>query len=271
MMLKLRVPHLVAAGVVVALAIGFGIGLGGNDHAARSESPILPDLVTLDTWGSHLQLDIQEVRYRRWRQRHLRLVNEVVNLGLAPLQLEAVSEDCDGDGQRKNDRTAYQRLFYADGSSTLVPVGCMEHHHQHHHWHFEGFARYELWNLDGTSTGRTSDKVSFCVMDVHRHSGSNAAQFTSMWAQCRAGTDAGLGGRVRQTPRGPSPSTSRGCRTASTAWSRPRTPTRRSKRAAPTTTRRRCTSLSAAGAASGSGRPTAPHEAVEGRNLIRFG
>ena len=193
MMLKLRVPHLVAAGVVVALAIGFGIGLGGNDHAARAESPILPDLVTLDTWGSHLQLDIQEVRYRRWRQRHLRLVNEVVNLGLAPLQLEAVSEDCDGDGQRKNDRTAYQRLFYADGSSTLVPVGCMEHHHQHHHWHFEGFARYELWNLDGTSTGRTSDKVSFCVMDVHRHSGSNAAQFTQCGRNAVQGLTPGWG------------------------------------------------------------------------------
>ena len=77
-------------------------------------------------------------------------------------------------------------------------------HPAHDHWHFEGFARYELRevNPDGTMGAvlRTSDKVSFCLIDTHAdkgggllpHYGWGRGGSFSRYASCRARDTQGI-------------------------------------------------------------------------------
>ena len=189
-------------GLRVAIVGGMGLALlavflaapSGPAVGAEASAELLPDLQTQEGWlNGHLRLDVQHQRYRRWIRRYLRLDNEVVNLGSGPLELYPLSEDCDGDGKRRNDRTAMQRVYHdandngtfqreLDTAYTDYVVGCMVHHHRHQHWHFEGFAVYELYEIaqDGLRTGevlRSSDKVSFCIIDIHRHAGGDSAYY----------------------------------------------------------------------------------------------
>jgi hypothetical protein len=88
-----------------------------------------------------------------------------------------VRDDCNGDGDFSNDRTAYQQPYVdtngdgifersVDQPGAAFPVGCFVFHAAHDHWHFEDFARYELHarTRDGALVAST-EKVSFCVLD----------------------------------------------------------------------------------------------------------
>jgi hypothetical protein len=113
----------------------------------------------------------------------LHLSNAIVNVGRGPLEMKPRAQDCDGNGHRQDDRTAYQRI-YRDGDGDGVfrrkkdkqygshRAGCMFFHPQHDHWHFEDFARYSLHRFKANgSVGRavaSSDKVSFCIIDGFR-------------------------------------------------------------------------------------------------------
>lgn len=119
-------------------------------------------------------------------RRHLRLGNEIVNIHSGPLDLRPRAQDCDGNGDRTDDRTTYQRIYRdrnGDGYFTrdtdtafrTVRAGCMHFHPAHDHWHFDDFALYALraYRADGSigSVIRSSGKVSYCVGDNYRRFG----------------------------------------------------------------------------------------------------
>jgi hypothetical protein len=162
-----------ALSALVALAAGL-LGLSAPDRAVSSHAPggaLLPDLQTQRL--SNLSISTSS------GQRLLRFANEIANLHTGPLELFPVSEDCDGDGQSKNDRTGYQRIYFdsdgngyftrgIDSASTTVKVGCFVNHPRHHHWHTEDFADYRLYTFVGGVRGAivgASEKVSFCIID----------------------------------------------------------------------------------------------------------
>lgn len=127
--------------------------------AARS-GDVLPDL--------RVEVpDVVEIERDEGR-RLLRFSSEVANVGRGRLEITPRAEDCDRDGDRGNDRTAYQRVDTTRGADRLVPSGCMTFHPDHGHWHFEGFAGYALVRASTDRVVARSDKVSFCMIDVAR-------------------------------------------------------------------------------------------------------
>ena len=112
--------------------------------------------------------------------RKLRFNTEVANRGNGPLELQALNEECAGDPARY---VTFQRLFHDGGEQDGIfdrtedtsftqknDVGCIIFHPKHDHWHFEDFARYELFKIRADGKLRKeavadSDKVSFCMTD----------------------------------------------------------------------------------------------------------
>jgi Lysyl oxidase len=135
-----------------------------------SPSDLLPDLRAIRATDFSFQVI-------RGGRRLVRLTTEVGNVGRGPFDLRPVAGDCDGDGDARNDRLAYQRV-YADangdgvyGSSVDTAfrdrlAGCMHHHPAHDHWHFKGFAGYSLVNRRNGRTVASTNKVSFCALDT---------------------------------------------------------------------------------------------------------
>ncbi len=139
--------------------------------ASTGASPaLLPDLVTRKRYKIFLQVTPRGKRL-------IRFSNEVVNVGIGPLELRPRADDCDGDGNVGNDRTSYQRIYRdtdGDGAFTRgVDVhfgtrraGCSRFHPAHKHWHFEALAAYTLGNLPGGPALLAGKKVSSCVLDA---------------------------------------------------------------------------------------------------------
>jgi len=152
--------------------------------------PAAQQAAATHTVGGDLLPDLQvnaptalEIRTTSAGARQLWFATGVVNTHSGPLELIPRAEDCNGNGDTTDDRTAYQRIYRdadsngfftraTDAGSRDVRAGCMLFHAAHNHWHFDDFARYELrpYNVDGSlgAVVRTSDKVSFCVADEHR-------------------------------------------------------------------------------------------------------
>jgi hypothetical protein len=65
-----------------------------------------------------------------------------------------------------------QHVYRADGTFEEFPSGKIIFHIGHDHWHFENFARYEVWSLtpagDLDAVVVLSDKVSYCIRDDRR-------------------------------------------------------------------------------------------------------
>ena len=107
----------------------------------------------------------------------LRFSHTTSNIGQGPLEIypDLDDEDCQDRGDRA--LVAYQTIYQdANGSGTFQrgvdtdttqsPVGCMIFHDIHDHYHFEDFALYELYRMTSGKLKETSDKVSFCVVDI---------------------------------------------------------------------------------------------------------
>jgi Lysyl oxidase len=147
------------------LVVAAGPGLSNSARPSK----LKPDLVTLPPYG--FSIDVVGA------QRILRFANEVGNADVGPLELFPVVGDCDGNGDPEDDRVAYQRLYVdgngngifergADTRSRSRVAGCFAYHPEHNHWHFETFARYQLRRMSDDKMVRTSDKISFCVIDT---------------------------------------------------------------------------------------------------------
>lgn len=163
-------------GLLVAGGLMAGAFAGSAPATHVVGGDLLPDLVTLPP------SDLQIANAKR-KTKDLRFAYSAKNAHTGVLELTWKSEDCDGDGLARNDRTAVQRIFQdgdangyftrgTDTESRTLDVGCFDFHPRHHHWHLENFARYQLWTWTalagrGTIVG-TTDKVSFCIIDTFR-------------------------------------------------------------------------------------------------------
>lgn len=137
---------------------------------------LLPDLVTRRPATIFLQVTERGKRL-------VRFSNEVVNVGIGPLELRPRADDCNRNGNLRDDRTSYQRIYrdtdgdgrFTRGVDVLLrtrSAGCTRFHPAHKHWHFEALAEYALYRGQVTeppgrlpSVGR---KVSACVLDTKR-------------------------------------------------------------------------------------------------------
>jgi Lysyl oxidase len=104
------------------------------------------------------------------------------DIGTGPMELQPKAEDCNGDGNFNNDRTAYQNVYGdtngngvydwpnsptppgPDDIVSSTPVGCFTFDSAHGHWHFANYGKYRLLTLTGkVKASRT--KVGFCMID----------------------------------------------------------------------------------------------------------
>lgn len=121
-------------------------------------TPLPPDLIV---WTEYLR----DASITGTTQKLLRFSNGVPNVGVGPLELYGVVQP---DGTT----FAYQRVWNDNGtySDYLVGTFVFAGHQDHNHWHFADFADYNLRvvMLDGGvgTTVATSQKVTFCLMDV---------------------------------------------------------------------------------------------------------
>jgi hypothetical protein len=165
---RIRLLPSLAAGFLLAAAVALPATASAGSHT------LLPDLRTL----LPTDLEMRSDDPLNPGATELRLSNTIANEGTGPLEIfpSATSENCDGDGNPDNDRSAYQRTFRdtsgdgvyernKDTDSAIHFAGCMRFHAEHGHWHFDNFSKYVLRReSDGTIAGR-STKVSFCVID----------------------------------------------------------------------------------------------------------
>jgi hypothetical protein len=144
---------LLAAGLVA-------VGCGGDERTASAGArELLPDLD---------QVAPRAVSVQRVGDRDLLVfVSAVDNLGAGPIVLDA-RRDGSADPM-----PVVQLVERADGSRAtrrLRAVLRYVHSETHAHWHLEGFERYELRRIDGTSIGRDR-KTGFCLGDRYERTG----------------------------------------------------------------------------------------------------
>ncbi|MGH2757165.1 MAG: lysyl oxidase family protein, partial [Actinomycetota bacterium] len=124
-------------------------------------------------------------------------------------------------------RQAYQRIYYdsnntnayerkKDRVSRDIDVGCMTFHEAHNHWHFDHFARYELYDcvipLGATLCSRngslrSGEKVTFCIADVFRRSTTTDSPTSSRYGfgcgrQAAQGLSVGWGDQYTRSTSG---------------------------------------------------------------------
>ena len=161
---------LTSAGAFVAL-----VAQGPHASAGDTSGPeLLPDLVV------ESPADIVLESARDSKRVYLRFSHSTANSGAGPLEIypDLSTNRCGPKGKRG--RVAHQAIYHdanADGEfgraidsgTTEAPVGCMIYHEVHEHYHFEDFARYELYRIDASKLVEVSKKVSFCVVDSHKY------------------------------------------------------------------------------------------------------
>jgi lysyl oxidase len=160
-----------------AFAAGFALLLLGALAPSRAAAApqLLPNLQTLKAVDLRLDGDTKSARVL------LRFSNRIANRGRGPLEIFPTQNpsDCDDNGDPSDDRSVYQRIFEdvkgdgifersKDTLSTEQLAGCMHFHPEHNHWHLDDFASYRLYRQATGALVRSSDKVSFCVIDVIR-------------------------------------------------------------------------------------------------------
>ena len=171
---KRLVLLLAAVGAVAVVAAAPSGASGESDPPSQLRPDLRPRR------PADLYVDRQDGR------RFIRLANEIVNVGTGPLEVTPDPSDCDGDGVTEGEATAWQSTYLdRDGSGAFSRagdhedpdrsrVGCLRYHAapEHNHWHLDDFALYELipYGANGVlgAPVRSSDKVSFCLLDTHR-------------------------------------------------------------------------------------------------------
>ena len=143
----------VASLFLVLMTVAPSTALALRADGTRGGATLLPNISTLQPTGLRMDHSDGEARL-------LRFSNTIANVGVGPVELQPRKEDCNGDGNPANDRTAIQRIYRdADGDGVYLRAvdrvadtrvaGCFEFSVAHGHWHFHDFADYQL--LDVTS------------------------------------------------------------------------------------------------------------------------
>jgi hypothetical protein len=101
-------------------------------------------------------------------RRCLRFTVGPQNAGDGPLELR-FSPAADAFGQ---EAPMYQVITHANGSTSEHAAGTYEYHKTHAHYHFTGFARLELFSVEGRRLEKagTGRKSGFCFGDVMMNS-----------------------------------------------------------------------------------------------------
>lgn len=160
--------------VLLAAAALAGSALSPVDvaGAAAPQTEHLPDLTTRPP--SDVRIDTSR------GGKLLRFSNVVANLGDGRFELRPQHNRAGGLlgflFSSSSTTRAYQGIYTHDGNGNWRKVreqfvGTFKFHPSHDHWHFEKFAKYELFrtNADGSrgaSVNRVSEKTTFCVIDT---------------------------------------------------------------------------------------------------------
>jgi hypothetical protein len=136
--------------------------------APAGAAPLYPDLRTLPPKDIHLGTALvgNSLHYV------VRFSNVVQNDGEGALELHGTPH-FPFDGFFDADQWIYED----PAGITTKPVGQFTFHPHHQHFHFDGFAKYELWTESGFARAEssgfkrgapiyTSPKVSFCILDL---------------------------------------------------------------------------------------------------------
>jgi lysyl oxidase/pre-peptidase len=131
---------------------------------SEAQSPGNPQPPDLIVWAEYLS----DASIEGSSQKLLRFSNAVPNIGVGPLELY-------GTVQPDGTTFAYQRVWNDNATFSDYHAGTFvfEGHESHNHWHFADFADYNLRSV--TADGgvgalvATSQKVTFCLMDVIRY------------------------------------------------------------------------------------------------------
>jgi hypothetical protein len=119
---------------------------------------LLPDLHTLPPTDLHLQI------FRREGITRLRFSNTIWNSGPGDLELRATRFPLPGAV------FVTQYIHRSDGTFLFHEAGLFDFHDVHGHWHWDGFSRYEIWNVYQTGELRqrvaSSGKVGYCLIDI---------------------------------------------------------------------------------------------------------
>ncbi|HVM19714.1 MAG TPA: lysyl oxidase family protein [Egibacteraceae bacterium] len=119
----------------------------------------------------------------------LRFNYATANVGAAPLDImaEVTGEEL---------APAHQCVRWAAPRVCLAreEVGGIQWHEPHGHFHFEDYAQYELRRVDASGRPvmdddglvRTSEKISFCLIDSDKHSEADPAYATPFYVSCIA-------------------------------------------------------------------------------------
>lgn len=160
-----------AAFAVMLLVAALLLPSAAASRAAARE--LLPNLVTRVPGKVYLQITPRGKRL-------VRFSNEVVNVGIGPLELRPRVGDCNDNGDPRDDRASWQRIYRdtagdrrftrgVDVRFRTRSAGCTRYHPAHKHWHFDALAEYAIRPV--RSAGPILDggkKTSSCVLDTRR-------------------------------------------------------------------------------------------------------
>lgn len=173
---------LLATTLAMALLLGTGVAVLSSGSASLAATPLYPNLKTLTPHD----LSFSQETISGSTHNLLRFSNSVGNVGEGRLELAAKTvTTTSGKKTRVN-----QRIYDSAGGYTSRYVGDMVFHEQHDHFHFENFARYELWTRSGYDNWVASNraqgqaikrgtKTTFCVMDTDLIQGSSSKWYTT--------------------------------------------------------------------------------------------
>jgi hypothetical protein len=155
------------------LALALALLLPSAVASPATARALLPDLVTRTPGKVYLQTTP--------RGKHLvRFSNEVVNVGVGPLELRPRVGDCNRNGDPADDRASWQRIYRdANGDGRFTrgvdarfrtrSAGCTRYHPAHKHWHFDALAEYAVRPVFSAGPLLAGGKkTSSCVLDTRR-------------------------------------------------------------------------------------------------------
>jgi hypothetical protein len=162
------------AGLIV-LAVAAIVPVGAGLSSSAPEGDLLPDIRTFQP--KDVRVAFEE------GQKRIRFTTTFENAAVGAFELNSKAEDCNGNGDFEDDRTAYQRIFQdADGNgyftrakdtdSRLAYAGCLVYHPGHGHWHLDDFADYHLRKYRNGKLGpivRSNTKIGFCHADEYHY------------------------------------------------------------------------------------------------------
>ena len=210
----IRIRHraaLLAIGALALAGVAAGLAQPSLSSAAHSApelpaNPLLPNLGALPP----RDIDIVQVRVKNSVEKRLRFDTLMANTGEGPLEVFPGGTGttlCPTHASLPT-QEAWQRVYIDNNSSgvfertptaTVPPdgsvdrfVGCMVLHPKHRHWHVEGFAAYRLYDVANNNLVASSEKVSFCMLDMERVPGAAVTVAAPYYITCGRNATMGI-------------------------------------------------------------------------------